>query len=83
MTLDLSIPCGFTLEGLFFKLLLSLVSNAHARRGVHCWVSDKAARELSVEGRAAIVEYLSVIAVNLQYLRTISYDSHRKMNEVL
>lgn len=34
------------------------------RRGVHCWVSDKAARELSVEGRAAIVEYLSVIAEN-------------------
>ena len=31
------------------------------RRGVHCWVCDKKARDLSAAGRGAIVEYLSLI----------------------
>lgn len=30
------------------------------RRGVHCWVCDKRARQLSNEGRAAVAEYFSV-----------------------
>ncbi|KAI8921834.1 hypothetical protein DFJ77DRAFT_425488, partial [Powellomyces hirtus] len=31
------------------------------RRGVHCWVSDERARKLSVEARASIVQFLSVV----------------------
>jgi len=31
------------------------------RRGVHCWVSDKAARQLSGEERRSVVAYLEVI----------------------
>lgn len=31
------------------------------RRGVHCWVSDERARLLTTSGRAAVVDYLSMI----------------------
>ena len=31
------------------------------RRGVHCWVCDRKARQLSSSARAAIVEYLSLV----------------------
>lgn len=31
------------------------------RRGVHCWVADEAARQLTQQGRSAVAEYISVI----------------------
>mmetsp|Transcript_6043 Transcript_6043/g.10587 ORF Transcript_6043/g.10587 Transcript_6043/m.10587 type:complete len:463 (+) Transcript_6043:37-1425(+) len=34
------------------------------RRGVHCWVADEGARLLPNEARAAVVDYLSVVAGN-------------------
>ena len=34
------------------------------RRGIHCWVSDKAVLDLTNEGRSAIVDYLGVYVGN-------------------
>lgn len=45
-------------EDFGFKHILFVYSG---RRGVHCWIGDRAARELSNEYRGAIVEYLNLV----------------------
>ena len=40
-----------------FKHILWIYSG---RRGIHCWVNDPQARELSNDARTSIVEYLTV-----------------------
>jgi DNA primase small subunit len=41
-----------------FQRLLWVFSG---RRGIHCWVSDQAAMELSDDQRRAIVNYIDII----------------------
>lgn len=57
MTMALKVVDRALREDFAFKHILWIYSG---RRGIHCWVSDPDARQLSNDARAAIVEYLSV-----------------------
>lgn len=67
-----------------FKRLLWVYSG---RRGIHCWVCDKGARELSNDARTAVINYMSIfftgtegnrkaeVTVPLHYSLSLAYNT--------
>lgn len=50
------------------------------RRGAHCWVSDKRARELDESSRKAVVEYLDVLGKKLAMRKPFHPHVERSFN---
>eukprot|EP01121_Diplochlamys_sp_Union-15-3_P010183 TRINITY_DN2835_c0_g1_i2.p1 TRINITY_DN2835_c0_g1~~TRINITY_DN2835_c0_g1_i2.p1 ORF type:complete len:129 (+),score=10.30 TRINITY_DN2835_c0_g1_i2:99-485(+) len=51
------------------------------RRGVHCWVSDPRAKVLTVEGRSAILSWISDLSGGIKSKRVnLSQELHPTLN---
>eukprot|EP00602_Paraphysomonas_sp_CaronLab_P008581 CAMPEP_0185035106 /NCGR_PEP_ID=MMETSP1103-20130426/25854_1 /TAXON_ID=36769 /ORGANISM="Paraphysomonas bandaiensis, Strain Caron Lab Isolate" /LENGTH=327 /DNA_ID=CAMNT_0027572033 /DNA_START=294 /DNA_END=1277 /DNA_ORIENTATION=- len=57
MTMALKVVDQILREDFGFRHILWIYSG---RRGIHCWVCDKSARELENDARSAVVQYMSV-----------------------
>ncbi|CAE7531747.1 PRIM1, partial [Symbiodinium microadriaticum] len=57
MTMAIKVVDEILREDFGYRHILWIYSG---RRGVHCWVCDKAARELPNDARTAVVDYMSV-----------------------
>lgn len=63
-----------------FKHLLFVYSG---RRGFHCWVCDKSARDLGPDARKAIADYFSVIVGGQSMVKRVTLDSHNGIHPML
>jgi DNA primase small subunit len=50
------------------------------RRGVHCWVCDKEARQLSQSSRNSIAEYLTIIKGNEELTNKVNISSKQPLH---
>ncbi|KAJ1957541.1 p48 polypeptide of DNA primase [Dispira parvispora] len=72
MTIAMKVIHAALTEDFGFEHIMWVYSG---RRGVHCWVSDERARNLSNEGRKAIVGYLEVIRGGSHQERKVNLSS--------
>lgn len=63
-----------------FKHFLFVFSG---RRGFHCWVCDKAARELSSEARRAISDYLVLVVGGQNMVKRVTLDPLRGVHPMI
>lgn len=63
-----------------FKHLLFVFSG---RRGFHCWVCDKVARELNSDARKAIADYFSVVTGGQSMVKRVSLNSSNGMHPMI
>ncbi|OQV17238.1 DNA primase small subunit [Hypsibius exemplaris] len=63
MTLAIKVIHRVLTEDFGFQNILWVYSG---RRGIHCWIADKKARNLKSPARHAIIEYLTLIKAGLQ-----------------
>lgn len=63
-----------------FKHLLFVFSG---RRGFHCWVCDKEARELTPEARRAIADYLALIRGGANLVKRVELDASKPLHPMV
>lgn len=63
-----------------FKHLLFVYSG---RRGFHCWVCDKVARELTNEGRKAIADYFAVVVGGQSMVKRVTLNPFQGIHPML
>lgn len=63
-----------------FKQLLFVFSG---RRGFHCWVADKEARELSQDARKAIADYFSVVTGGQSMVKRVTLYPNQGIHPML
>ena len=63
-----------------FKHLLFVFSG---RRGFHCWVCDKEARELASDARRAIADYLTVVKGGDNMVKRVELDARQGLHPML
>lgn len=63
-----------------FRHLLFVFSG---RRGFHCWIADRAARELSAEARRAIGDYFSLITGGMSMVKRVTLNPKQKIHPMV
>lgn len=63
-----------------FKQLLFVFSG---RRGFHCWVADREARDLSQDARKAIADYFSVVTGGQSMVKRVTLNSSQGIHPMI